>query len=216
MSLDVLRARLLPVLLAEVPFEGWTPKGLAQAAQQAGFTEVDLARAFPGGAVDVITYWNQSLDTEAAAAVAAATGLKVREKITLGVRTRLTLATPHKEAVRRGLGLLALPGNAGLAARLLSNSMNALWYAAGDRATDFNFYTKRGLLAGVYVTTLLYWLDDETEGAAATWVFLDKRIADALRLPRLLDPVKRAVRGLAAPFRRPAPGNTPSSTPGPA
>ncbi len=207
MSLDALRARLLPALLAEVPFEGWTPKGLAQAAQQAGFTEVDLARAFPGGAVDVIAYWNQSLDTEAAAVVVAATDLKVREKITLGVRTRLTLATPHKEAVRRGLGLLALPGHAGLAARLLSNSMSALWYAAGDRATDFNFYTKRGLLAGVYVATLLYWLDDETEGAAATWVFLDKRIADALRLPRLLDPVKRAVRGFAAPFLRPRPAS---------
>ncbi len=205
MTLDQLRARLLPVILDEVPFEGWTQKGLAQAAEQAGFTAVDLARAFPGGAIDVIAYWNQGLDTEAAAVVAAATDLKVRDKITLGVRTRLTLATAHKEAVRRGLGLLALPGHAGLAARLLSNSMNAIWYAAGDRATDFNFYTKRGLLAGVYLTTLLYWLDDESDGAAATWVFLDKRIADALRLPSLFDPVKRAMQGLAPPFLRPRP-----------
>ncbi|MFY8106949.1 MAG: COQ9 family protein [Elstera sp.] len=210
MTLDTLRAQLLPVILEEVPFEGWTPKGLAHAAKQAGFTEVDLVRAFPGGAVDVIAYWNQSLDTQAAAVVAAATDLKIREKITLGVRTRLTLAAPHKEAVRRGLGLLALPGHAGLAARLLSNSMNALWYAAGDRATDFNFYTKRGLLAGVYVTTLLFWLDDETDGAAATWVFLDKRIADAMRLPSLLDPVKRAMQGLAPPFRRPRPAPGPA------
>jgi len=209
MSLDSLRAQLLPAILDEVPFEGWTPKALTHAARACGLTEVDLLRAFPGGAVDVIAYWNACLDTEAAAVVAAATGLKVREKITLGVRTRLSLAASHKEAVRRGLGLLALPGHARLAARLLANSMSALWYAAGDRATDFNYYTKRGLLAGVYLATLLHWLDDASDDHAATWAFLDKRIADAMRLPSVLTPardrVKRALEGLSPPFRRPRP-----------
>lgn len=212
-SLDALRARLLPAILDEVPFEGWTPKGLAHATRACGLTDVDLLRAFPGGAVDVIAYWNACLDVEAAAAVTAAGEMKIREKITLGVRTRLTLAAPHKEAVRRGLGLLALPGHIGLGARLLANSLNALWYAAGDRATDFNYYTKRGLLAGVYGSTLLYWLDDSSDDHAATWVFLDKRIADAMRLPGLLTPMRqglaRAVKGIVTPIRParpPSPG----------
>ncbi|KJV09704.1 hypothetical protein VZ95_09820 [Elstera litoralis] len=208
-SLDDLRAQLLPAILDEVPFEGWTTKGLAHAARSCGLTEVDLLRAFPGGSVDVIAYWNACLDTDAAAAITAAVGLKVREKITLGVRTRLNLAVSHKEAVRRGLGLLALPGHARLGAHLLSNSMSALWYAAGDRATDFNYYTKRGLLAGVYLATLLYWLDDASDDHAATWAFLDKRIADAMRLPTLVAPlregVKRAVQGIIPPFNRPRP-----------
>ena len=86
--------------------------------------------------------------------------------------------------------------------------MNALWYAAGDRATDFNYYTKRGLLAGVYLATLLYWLDDDSEGSAATWAFLDKRIADAMRLPTLVAPLRAGVKTLLTPLflRRPAPG----------
>lgn len=208
MTLEALQAQLLPAILDEVPFDGWTDRGLAHAAKLAGLTEVDLIRAFPGGAVEVLAYWNRALDGIAAEAIAAAPDLKVREKIALGVRTRLEAAAPHKEAVRRGLGLLALPGHAATGARLLAGTMNALWYAAGDRATDFNYYTKRGLLAGVYLATLLYWLDDESDEGAATWAFLDKRIADALRLPALIAPLRDGVKTLLTPpfLRRPAPG----------
>lgn len=208
MTLEALQTQLLPAILDEVPFDGWTDRCLAHAAKLAGLTQVDLLRAFPGGAIDVLAYWNRALDRSAADAIAASPALKVREKITLGVRTRLEAAAPHKEAVRRGLGLLALPGHAATGARLLAGTMNALWYAAGDRATDFNYYTKRGLLAGVYLATLLYWLDDDSEGSAATWAFLDKRIADAMRLPTLVAPLRAGVKTLLTPpfLRRPAPG----------
>ena len=69
-----------------------------------------------------------------------------------------------------------MPQNAALAARLLYKTVDAIWYAIGDRSTDFNFYTKRGLLAGVYSATLFYWLNDKSEGGQATWTFLDRRI----------------------------------------
>ncbi len=199
MTVEALQARLLPAILDEVPFDGWTDRCLAQAAKAIGLSEIDRLRAFPGGPVEVLAYWNRVLDQAAAEAIAAAPDLKVREKVALGLRTRLDAAAPHKEAVRRGLGLLALPGHAATSARLLAGTLNAIWYAAGDRATDFNYYTKRGLLAGVYLTTLLYWLDDESEGGAATWVFLDKRIADALRLPGLIAPLRQGMKTLLTP-----------------
>ena len=80
----------------------------------------------------------------------------------------------------------ALPGNAPGALRALWRTVDAMWHAAGDTATDFNHYSKRGLLAGVYSSTLLYWLDDKSDGYAETWAFLDRRIADVLRVPRAL------------------------------
>src|SRR3546814_12063346 len=92
------------------------------------------------------------------------------------------MAERHKEAVRRALAFLALPGNAGLAVRSLYRTVDAIWWACGDRSTDFNFYTKRGLLAAVYSSTLLYWLDDGSDGHADSWAFLDRRIADVMRL----------------------------------
>src|SRR3546814_13076715 len=89
-----------------------------------------------------------------------------------------------REAVRRAIGYLALPQNALLSTRLLYRTVDAMWYAAGDTATDWNFYSKRALLAAVYSSTLLYWLNDRSEGFVDTWGFLDRRIGDVLRIPR--------------------------------
>jgi ubiquinone biosynthesis protein COQ9 len=93
-----------------------------------------------------------------------------------------------------------------MAAECLYRTVDAIWYAAGDTATDFNFYTKRGLLAAVYSSTLLYWLDDTSEDSAKTWAFLDRRIAEVMKVPRMLselgDRIGRIVGDLPGPWRR--------------
>src|SRR5207237_5669709 len=104
-------------------------------------------------------------------------GLKTREKVALAVRLRLSANTAHREAIRRALTILALPVNAPLATRLLYRTVDAVWYATGDRSTDYNFYTKRMLLAGVYGTTLLYWINDKSPDSTETSPFLARQIA---------------------------------------
>jgi ubiquinone biosynthesis protein COQ9 len=93
------------------------------------------------------------------------------------IAARLAAMRPDKEAVRRALGLLARRRNAVLAARLLARSVDAIWHAAGDEATDFSWYTKRATLAAIYGATLLYWLTDASENDAASLAFLDRRLA---------------------------------------
>ncbi len=44
-----------------------------------------------------------------------------------------------------------------------------------------NWYTKRATLSGVYSSTVLYWLGDQSERHEATWSFLDRRIEDVMR-----------------------------------
>jgi ubiquinone biosynthesis protein COQ9 len=108
--------------------------------------------------------------------------LRVPERIGLAVNLRLEIVEPWREAVRRALAILALPQNAPLAARLLYETVDGIWYAAGDSATDFSFYTKRATLAAIYAGTLLYWLEDRSAGFADTREFLDRRLADAARI----------------------------------
>src|SRR4029077_14179482 len=96
----------------------------------------------------------------------------------------------EREAARRALALLALPLNAGLGLKLLYRTVDAMWYAAGDTSADFNFYTKRAILAGVYSSTLLYWLNDRAEGSEATWSFLDRRIDDVMKFEKFKDRVR--------------------------
>ena len=108
--------------------------------------------------------------------------LKVRERVAAGVRFRLEVLAPHKEAVRRGLSFLALPPNAGQALKSLHRTVDAVWTLAGDRSTDYNYYTKRLLLAGVLSSTTLFWLNDRSEGHAQTWAFLERRIDEVLKV----------------------------------
>ena len=184
MDADKLREELLQASLAHVAFDGWSRTTLRAAARDLGVDPVLAFNAFPGGEAELIeafSTWadHRMLDALAESDLAA---MRVRDRIATAVRSRLELLEPHREAVRRGLAFLALPPNAALGVKCLYRTVDAIWYAAGDRATDYNFYTKRLLLAGVYSSTLLVWLNDVSEGRAETWAFLERRIAEVLEV----------------------------------
>ena len=152
-----LKDAILLAMLPDVPFEGWSRRSLRQAATRLGHDAAEIESLFPGGARDAVAWFGDWADRRMVAALAKKkiSSLKVRERIALGVRTRLEILDPYAEATRRSLAFLALPANLPLAARLLYRTVDAIWHAAGDRSTDFSFYTKRGLLAGVYASCSL-------------------------------------------------------------
>ena len=108
--------------------------------------------------------------------------LRFRDRIAAAVRVRLEEA--DRDLVRRGAALMALPQNIGLGAELVWGTADAIWRALGDNSADLNWYTKRMTLSAVYSATVLYWLGDESDGAAATWTFLDRRIEDVMRFEK--------------------------------
>jgi ubiquinone biosynthesis protein COQ9 len=136
--------------------------------------------------VTVLSWLSERADlrTVEAMEAAGASGLKIRERITMAVRARIEQTVGGRESVRRGLATLALPSNAPLGLKLLYRTVDAIWYAAGDTSADFNFYTNRPTLAGVYSSTLFYWLNDRSEGSEATWGFLDRRIDNVMRFEK--------------------------------
>jgi ubiquinone biosynthesis protein COQ9 len=184
---DEMRRRILEAALPHVPFDGWTLAVLSQGAEDAGYDPALALNAFPGGVIEAIEFHAALADRAMVEAMEeAGPELRTRERVALAIRSRLEANARHKEAIRRALTILALPTNAPIALRSLWRTVDAIWYGAGDKAVDFNFYTKRGLLAGVYTATLLHWLNDRSEGSEATWRFLERRIDDVMRAPRLL------------------------------
>ena len=192
-NLDAARKKILHATLVHVPFDGWTDTALRAGAADAGYGPDGPARFLPGGPAELIEFFNTSADADMLAGLAKTdlAAMRVRERITLGIRLRLEQNEAYREAIRRGLAFLALPQNAPLALKCLHRTVDAIWHAAGDTATDYNYYTKRGLLAGVYAATSLYWLGDDSAGCARTWAFLDRRIADAMRVPQSLARIKK-------------------------
>ncbi len=184
MNLETTREKLLLATLPHVAFDGWTLTALRAGAADAGLDAPAWMNAYPGGAAELIAAFSAWADRRALGELEAGDleSLRVRDRIALATRTRLEVLGSHREAVRRGLGFFALPQNAPLGLKCLYRTVDALWYAAGDRATDYNFYSKRLLLAGVLSSTLVYWLDDRSEGHAQTWAFLDRRIDEVLKI----------------------------------
>lgn len=188
-----MRRAILNALLPNVAFDGWTDKALAQAAEQAGYDAVDAKRAFPRGPVQAVDYFSAETDRRMIEALDRLDlpAMRIRDRIACAVRTRLDLLAPHKEAVRRAVAFEALPGHAPQAVRAVSRTVDAMWHAAGDTATDWNYYTKRALLAGVYTSTVLVWLGDQSADGAETWVFLDRRIEDVMRIEKAKAKVRK-------------------------
>lgn len=203
LDLETQRDRLVEAALAHVPFDGWTRAALVRGAADLGLGAADADRLFPGNAVDMIERMNRIADARMVEAfrAAGAEDMRIRDKIATAVRLRLEWALPHREAVRRGLAILALPIHGPAAARMLYRTVDAIWKAAGDRSTDYNFYTKRGLLAGVYMSTLLYWLNDHSQDRADSWAFLDRRIGDVMRVPKATGRLKALAQRLPNPAR---------------
>lgn len=200
--LDDKRA-LLEALLPHVPFDGWSAKALAQAAQDGGRDQALVLRAFPGGGTDALDFWIAETDRAMLRALESRdlAAMKIRERVKVAVLVRLELVAAHREAVRRALTLEALPQQGPKALGQLYRTVDAIWYAAGDTATDFNFYTKRMLLGGVYAATLLYWLDDKSEGFAATATFLDRRLSDVMKIQQAKSKLGKLLDSLPNPFR---------------
>jgi ubiquinone biosynthesis protein COQ9 len=197
---DQARHKLLIAALKEVPFRGYSDASLQAAAKDAGLPLVEVRRHFPHGPISLIEAFSAMADGEMQECMASAKESRLRDRISFAVRARLEAMAPHREAAHRATAFLALPQNAPLAARLLFETVDAMWRAAGDQASDFNYYTKRALLAGVYSSTLLHWLNDSSDGNSDTWAFLDARIEDVMKIQKLRGGLEKSLENFPNPM----------------
>ena len=184
--LEKLRRELALAVGENAVFDGWTRQAVDIAAGQLGIDPVQARLAMPKTQAGIIDTYIQEVDRalEAYFTPERLAKLKIREKIRSLVWRRLEIMGPAREAVRRGLAILAMPQNLPLALRISWRSADLMWRIAGDTSTDFNHYTKRMTLGAVYGSTLLVWLDDQSEGWADTGAFLDRRIDDVMRFEK--------------------------------
>lgn len=178
LTLDEIRALLAPGIAANAAFDGWSDAARDMAAQADGIDTDIAALAFKDGPVDMIDAWFAHIDGVMLTAVPPErlATMKIREKITVLVEARLDATSIDRESLRRALAILALPQNLAKTTRLGWRTIDTIWRAAGDVATDYNYYTKRTILLGVYASTITVFLDDESEGLAETRAFLGRRI----------------------------------------
>jgi ubiquinone biosynthesis protein COQ9 len=192
------REAVLAAALPHAAFDGFTDSVLQKAGIEARVS--DVARLFENGPISLIEFYSSWADEQMEARLAATDlkALKIRERIAAAVKTRLAVLKPQKEAARRAGALLSLPMHAALGAKLLYRTVDAMWRAAGDTSTDFNFYTKRGILAGVYASTAMRWFNDTSADEKPTDEFLAARIENVMQFEKFKAKAKEAISNFPA------------------
>lgn len=197
---EPVRQAILGESLKSAPFDGWTSPMMARSAQLTKIPDANRDLAFPGGVIDLLDYWTEQTDRHMLEAMTteAFKSLKIREKVTLAVRSRLEHLTPNHESARRAAATIALPQYAPRGIELTWRIADRIWRGLGDSSTDYNYYSKRTILSGVWTTTFAKWLSDDSEGKLPTWDFLDDRIANVMSIEKVkadwrkreVDPIK--------------------------
>ena len=194
------RDTILPLALAEIDEHGFSDAALNAAAEKAQINRAELKAAFPNGGASLVEAFSHWADDRMAERMLADPPERTRDRVTHAVKARLDAMAPHKNAARRAAAFLAMPQNAPLAANLMMRSVDMMWRAAGDRSSDFSYYTKRALLGGVYGATLIHWLSDSSEDHADTWTFLAQRIDDVMQIEKLRGSAREWVAKLPDPL----------------
>lgn len=181
------RDAALDAMLPYVNERGWTFAALRAGLKASGADASDAELLFPDGAADMVEAFCDLADRrmEAAAAGEGVAELRLSQRVRALIALRLRQNAPWRQAIRRALAVMALPRNNAMAARTLARTVDAIWHAAGDRSADMSWYSKRGILSGVYASTLLYWLRDHSLDNEDTLAFLDRRLANVAAISRM-------------------------------
>ncbi len=198
-----MRQRILLATLPNVAFDGWNEGAVRAGLRGAGLAPETFETAFPGGMAELAAYFSSHADQTMAEEMAGLDldGLSFEQRIGRAIIARLAALAPHREAVRRLLAYLALSGKAPVAARSVARTADATCHAAGDESTDFSYYTKRAMIAGVQVAAVLYWLADPSEGMADTADFVKRRLHRLAAAGRSRREIRRRMDLLPSPMR---------------
>ncbi len=193
---DAVRDGVLEAALDEAAFEGWNARTLARASAAAGYSDGEVQLYCPDGVLDLIEWWSVQCDDGARETIQASKANRIRDKVTGAVLARLEQMDGYEDAASRARGRLLLPDGLDRGRKLTWATSDMIWRAIGDRSTDYNFYTKRTILSGVFTSTFMVWVDDTDPDKAKTRAFLDKRIENVMQFEKVKGQVTKFTAGL--------------------
>ena len=173
-------------LLDKVSKNGWSDDILSLCSGDSVLSSDEVRVFFPHGRIDLLKFWFSLSDSLMLKDLKdiEIESLKIRERIKIIIKKRLQRWVLYRSAIKKTIPLLLQPSYNQYIIFSLGVTLDLMWRVAGDKSVDFNYYTKRGLLFGVYSSTLIFWLDDSSEDFIETWNFLDRRIEEVLGIPK--------------------------------
>lgn len=180
--IDSEKKALLKQFLSNAPFDKWSEKNLLKSSEKSGFEAAYALILFPNGIEDLTKYFLDFIAEKTSSEFNKLKLDRISEKIIRIIEIRLNLYQQYKSAIASLLEYNLLPQNLIQSQKMLWHTSDQIWHLVGDQSTDFNYYTKRIILAKIYVKTILYWLSDDSDNFSETKFFLEREIHKTLKI----------------------------------
>jgi len=189
-NLQTIKDKIVVTALPELAQQGWNWATIEKATVSAGFQDAMAKAAFPDGLADAVSHFSDIVDRRMMAELdkIPTETMRVRDRIRTAILTRFDVleSMAAQKVAKATLSFWALPVRVFQGQRVLWRSSDRIWIWAGDNTTDYNRYTKRGLLTSLIMGTTLVWLDDKTEDKSITKAFLDRRLENIMEIGRTI------------------------------
>tara|TARA_Y100000746_G_C15405991_1_gene408340 strand:+ start:65 stop:748 length:684 start_codon:yes stop_codon:yes gene_type:complete len=179
---ESLENKIRRIVVRSVAFEGWSSSLIKAACSELGIDHNVSKTLFPRGIIDIALANHRDGDKKMIKILADTDfeGVKIRQKITFAIKSRLQIIENEKELVKKTMSFFSLPQNFLDGHQLIWGTSDIIWNFFEDDSSDYNYYTKRLILSGVYGSVVLFWLGDDSKDNSSTWEFLDRRIQNVM------------------------------------
>ncbi len=130
----------------------------------------------------------------------------VTNTIKAAIKIRLMYIAPYLQTWPQAMSIGAIPSNVPHTLHAIASMSDDIWHRVGDKSTDINWYTKRGLIGGVYVATELFMLTDKSPEYVDTWDFLERRLQDVMMVGGAIKESEHVLNVVATGFQAVAMG----------
>ena len=166
-----------------VKIDGWSEKILNKLIQQ-GINNSDLFIFFKNDYKELLKFSIEELNIllENKIKKLNIINLPLNKRIKKILVNRIDILNKDKIFYKKTLNHLLLPQNLNILKKNLYKSVDNMWYLAGDNSTDFNFYTKRIILAAIYINALLIFFRKDSYEAELN---IDDNLKKISKIPKL-------------------------------
>ncbi|XP_076890599.1 uncharacterized protein LOC143541744 [Bidens hawaiensis] len=205
------QARVLQASLQHVIRLGWSEAAMIAGARDVGVSP-SIVGAIPRKEAALVEYFMdkclQKLIDTIDSVELQLQDLVASERIAKLIKLRLQMQAPYISKWPQALSIQAQPSNVSTSFKQRAMLVCEFCHASNDEGSGVDWYLKRTVIGGVYSSTEIYMLTDNSTDFNDTWVFLNERVRDAFDLKKTFQEVQYFAEAVGAGLGRSLQGFT--------
>ena len=163
MNLNKVRNNILDEAKKYVAKYGWNKNLLNKIAEKSKYDSNTITALFPDGYKSLLQLYLDEINLKMTneSKTLNLIRLKVHERIRELFILRLDIMAKEKRIITKTFFHLLLPNNYKFSLINLYKTVDQMWFLAGDNSTDFNYYSKRAILASIYSRTMMHFINND-------------------------------------------------------